>query len=465
MYTNNDIVQYLDGMPEPINFPFAADSPYAKKSTDVEKMSKPADVEGTSNDKRYRTAFLRIWAVNHLKKDNKELGKKAGEVVEYTLDGILSTINDWLKTRDFKFFVVEHKTEKGKIHFHVVLVFPNNSTAAFKTIWNRFPYSHIESCKKVRSCVRYLVHADYPDKPQYPWESIITNDPEKLEEYKNSEKANSDAEVDHIFDEIVAGNIKEYETEKIPHLIYIKRRAQIKNAFERRQQELMGKTTSRNIKVFVLQGAPRVGKSTFCKVWAKDNNKSICFSSESRDPWQDYAGQDVFVFDDFDYTSTNIEDFKKALDPYTNTTMGRRYRNIMFMGDTIFICTNTPITEWFPNADDDSREAIFKRIKYIFDFKKIEYDGDCEGLDLFTYEELTKKETLAGKTYYTVNKAVLTDITKPVLDSRGNFKANQRVAELRPVKDYAIIFDLEKYFDVTDADESDEEFLKRLENM
>ena len=34
--------------------------------------------------------------------------------------------------------------------------------------------------------------------------------------------------------------------------------------------------------------------------YAKKHNMSICFSAASRDPWEGYGGQDIFVLDDFE---------------------------------------------------------------------------------------------------------------------------------------------------------------------
>ena len=58
--------------------------------------------------------------------------------------------------------------------------------------------------------------------------------------------------------------------------------------------------------------------------------------------WQEYAGQDIFVYDDFNYSRNKIEDMLKAFDPHNLTSVSARYKNKLFIGDTIFVCTNTP---------------------------------------------------------------------------------------------------------------------------
>lgn len=85
-------------------------------------------------------------------------------------------------------------------------------------------------------------------------------------------------------------------------------------------------------------------KQSFCKVWAEKHDKSICFSSSGHDYFGEYVGQDIYVFDDFSPNNIKINDFKKAIDPRFNAPVQSRYKNKLFIGDTIFIVTNKPIT-------------------------------------------------------------------------------------------------------------------------
>ena len=59
---------------------------------------------------------------------------------------------------------------------------------------------------------------------------------------------------------------------------------------------------NRDFQVYVLQGPPRIGKSTFCKCWAKKHNMSIGFSSSGKHPFDEYRGQDCFVLNDYNYS-------------------------------------------------------------------------------------------------------------------------------------------------------------------
>ena len=417
-------------------------------------------------NKPMRTAFIRVSATNHITKDNDELGIKAGSVVNYTMENILDIIDEWQKTKKFNYFVIEHNSTEENKHWHIVLSFANNSTCTFNTIKNKFPLGFIDSCKTgVKNCVRYMCHADHPEKVQYPWESIITNAPDKLESYKIPGNNSVDIKVQQTYQAIINGDIKEYEIEKIEPELYIKYRTKIKNAFEYRQQSLQT-NPNRNIEVYVLQGPPRIGKTTFVKVWAMQHNKTVCFSSASRDPWQDYSNQSCFVYDDFDCNSIKIEDFKKALDPHTSTTMSRRYKNVLFTGDTIFICTNTPIIKWFPYDNDSSREAVFKRISYVLDFKT--YDDIIKDpyykppyLDNKVILPYKSSEDANGVAFYTVNKIELLDSWTKVY--KGDKYINTyRDSELVCVDKLLRKFDLNKYVDIHADKKRELDFLKQI---
>lgn len=54
-----------------------------------------------------------------------------------------------------------------KAHYHVILSLPNNSPTNIESIKSRLQLDYVEGVRSVRSAMRYLVHADDPDKFQY----------------------------------------------------------------------------------------------------------------------------------------------------------------------------------------------------------------------------------------------------------------------------------------------------------
>lgn len=315
--------------------------------------------------------------------------------------------------------------------------------------------------------MRYLVHADYPEKKQYDWSEILTNAPGKLESYKIPGKASLDVETKVLIDKIIAGEIKEYEISKIDSNIYIENRKKNQNAFEYRRQILLNDPT-RNVTVIVLQGAARLGKSTFCKVLAEKEKKSVFFSSSGRDFFGEYLGQDIAVLDDFDHENIKINDFKKLIDPHIKGAVASRYRNKLFIGETIFICTNQPITDWFPDAKDCDRDAIFERISTVLHF--MSHEELTSGLPLSVSTDGSDiPEFSEGVTYYTYNKLEREIICEEEYDKFGRLRIGTKKIygkwKLKRDDDLIREFDLKKYIDITTDKTAEEDFKKKLDSI
>ena len=364
--------------------------------------------------KTYRNVIVRLTKVNVLKSDNLKLGLHAGEVYEYTKDSVLEILNNWTETKQIEYFMIEHNVgEENNDHYHLVIRFGKN-VCSFKTLKNRFPYGSIEKCRYgVRACVQYLVHMNNPDKKQYSWDEVVTNAPAKLEEYKQPSKAAMNDKLKTIIDQILSGELKRFEISKIDPEIYIRYKRKIEAAFDYRMHMLMESST-RNIDVIVLQGKPGFGKSSFCKMWADKNGKSIIYSSCSNDIFQDYQGQDIFCMDDPKYDKISIQDMLKIIDPHVMSSAKSRYNNKLFVGDTIFICTNTDILKWYYKEDEDLREAFYRRIKYVMTF-------DAISRDMITYITVNEIQNIQGHRDLIPIKEMKVDL-KPYIEKNSASK-------------------------------------------
>lgn len=381
-------------------------------------------------DTNLRNVTLRISEINIATQDNKKYGIHAGDTVKITKEDIIAILDDWKKTKDIKYYLAEHDADPNNRHCHVVIEFPENSECKFSTLKNKFPYGNIDRCKYgVKNCVQYLIHLNNPEKHQYTWDDVVTNAPAQLELYKIEGKRTKNIKLDYVVKQILRGNIKEFEvTNKIDADLYIKFGNRIKRAFEYMNEESFV-AVNRDVQVYVLQGHPRVGKSTFCKVWANKKGKSIAFSSAGKNAVDEYRGQQVFVFDDYNYSVTPIDDMKKILDPHNNAGVAARFKNKSFKNvDTIFICTNTPICEWYRTESKEDREAFFKRISCVLDF----VDRSSDFVATYTVNEIVEHE-------------------------------NEFVLE--SVDDKKHIFDLKKYFDVTSSEDRKNDFIRDLEML
>ena len=378
-----------------------------------------------------RNFVLRVSATNYIKHDIPELDLKAGDVVEYDKEKIYSMLTEWSETKKFSYYFCEHNEDPENVHFHIVICFKD--ATPFEQVKSKFPIGHIAPCMYgVVNAVLYLLHRRHPLKHQYAPEDIVTNNPNKLEDYLLAKPKSIKVRLKETVEKILSGDIKEFEADKIDYDLYLKKAPELKRAFELKQKLLL-MNPDRELTVIVLQGLGRLGKSFYCKQWAKEHNMSICFSSGSNDPWQDYGGQDVFVYDDFNFEKTKIQDLLKVLDPHNTSTVSARYKNRLFSGSIIFITTNTPFLSFYDNQPNKLRNALYDRVSCVLDFKK---DSECEGV-----------------AYYTKNIVVENDVqeSEPDLESImfGEVPAVFRHCErkLQPIDDKVYKVDLNHYFD------------------
>ena len=70
-----------------------------------EEEAKKKKTEDLSDKKTFRNGFIRVSAENHVTMDNIVLGVRAGDVVRYTKEDIQRILEDWKKTKDFKYFL------------------------------------------------------------------------------------------------------------------------------------------------------------------------------------------------------------------------------------------------------------------------------------------------------------------------------------------------------------------------
>jgi len=328
-----------------------------------------------------RTAFIRVTSEN-----NTENGK-----CMYKEDDILGVLSDWSKSAKLKYWFIKHENDNAdedkRTHFHIVIKF--NSPTAFSVIKNKFPYGQIAPARNIRDCVQYLIHANDPTKRQYNSEDIFSNaktDIPKLLDKKSKRKK----DIDDYIEAISKGDIREFnQFTKIPPEVWVKYRTRIENAFcYYREKTYLDK--NREISTVFIFGASGTGKTTYVKDYCNANKLSLCVSSSSNDPFQDYKGEDVLLLDDLRDRAFEYEDLLKILDCHTRSTSKSRYHNKFFTGKIIFITSTLSIDFWYPVITRESRTQFYRRIKYYWMFY-------LDTIKLFEYNDRAMKYTEAGE--------------------------------------------------------------------
>lgn len=318
-------------------------------------MSKPH----AKKPKSLRTAFIRVYGENKT---------KSSEIIKYSLNDIRNTLEDWLKTTDFNYWLVKHFNDENdddkREHYHFVIKFKNPTP--FTVIKNRFPYGDIETAKDVKNCVQYLVHKNDKSKKQYDRKDVLTNNIEQLNKYLDTPEIN----LKKYLLKIEKGDIREFnQFQEIPFEIWVKHKRVIENAHIYYKQKIF-QNKDRQIQNDFIFGDTGTGKTTFIKDYCKLNNLSLCISSSSNDPFQDYKGEDILLLDDLRDDVFRFHDLLKILDNHTKSTSQSRYNNKFFLGKKIIITTTIPLDSWYSFQDKLSRIQLYRRIQNYYKFSK-----------------------------------------------------------------------------------------------
>ena len=124
------------------------------------------------------------------------------------------------------------------------------------------------------------------------------------------------------------------------------------------RQALLGEgPKTRDVTVHILWGPTGTGKThrvrtAFDKVYAV---------SPGRDPWGRYQGEDVVLFDEFDWSSWPLDRMKEYLDKWP-VALDCRYMDKTARWTKVFIIANTDPRNWYSLSAQSSRDALFRRI-------------------------------------------------------------------------------------------------------
>ncbi len=265
----------------------------------------------------------------------------------------------------------ENSEELVAPHFHIGIKFNDNMPQRIETIanWFSLPKNYFEKIKgKWINYLLYLIHANAPNKYQYPPENVIANFDYKTEIVKAQQRVN----IDNILNSIIDGTIRNIT--EIDGVLYVNYANQIKEAFKYRNQ-LLAKTLDRDVEVIMITGGSGTGKSTLAKKIADEKGLDVYFSGGSKDPLQNYQNEQVVVFDDFRPSTMNFSDFLKAIDPYNNTSINSRYYNKTLDCKLIIITSILPIEDFYHNLQESYSEPILqlkRRIKTYIQMTKTE---------------------------------------------------------------------------------------------
>ena len=105
--------------------------------------------------------------------------------------------------------------------------------------------------------------------------------------------------------------------------------------------------------------------------------------TDYKHPFDTYDGQDVIIFEEF-RSSLKHADMLNYLDGYP-LLLPCRYFNRQACFTKVFIITNVPPEDQYPNIDKESRNAFWRRIQHITEYVNKGFCIDYDGLDAWNH--------------------------------------------------------------------------------
>lgn len=213
------------------------------------------------------------------------------------------------------------------------------------------------------SALRYLIHANHPEKHQYNVDEVIDNfnyseEKDKINTHNNNKKQRKE----EIVNNISKGEWKAldlYNNDNITELEFVEFSADINKALNYRQTFLQLNNKGRDMNVIYIGGCTGSGKTTLAREYAEKKGHSIYVSDGGKNPMDNYMGQDCIILDDFRPDVMGFSDLLKLLDNHTSSMVNARYYN-KFMGECklLIITTIDDLPDFFKKKQDTKGEPI-----------------------------------------------------------------------------------------------------------
>lgn len=251
----------------------------------------------------------------------------------------------------------DHKAGQLKAaHIHLLLRFNQPQHIPNIAKWFGIPENFVQKIHgKWEDACAYQIHANAPDKYQYPPEAVICN----FDFQRILEKKDAKTELDKILQRILDGEIREYNrTQEIDNFLLVHCAYKIEQAFKVRQERLEVTQQERNMMCIFITGKSGVGKTTLAKQIAKSHGYSYFVSSGSNDIMDGYRQQDCLILDDIRPSCLGLSDLLKMLDPHTASSVKSRYKNKYLNCQLVILTSVLDLNTFYKNVFTEQEEPI-----------------------------------------------------------------------------------------------------------
>lgn len=233
-----------------------------------------------------------------------------------------------------------------KPHIHLMMKFYPQQQIPYIAKWFGIPVNFLEKikCRRFEDAVAYLMHLNAQDKHAYDVSEVHSN----YDVMKELEKKKDKVKLDELLQQIIDGEIREYErTLIINNVLYAKHKTKIDNAFKIRleKEEVLNK--DRQMEVIYIWGESQTGKSSLAKEIARKKGFSFYETGGSVDLMNSYRQEDVILLQELRPDTIKLPDLLKLLDNHAASSFNSRYRNKPINAKMIIITTPVDIDTFY----------------------------------------------------------------------------------------------------------------------
>jgi RNA helicase./Putative viral replication protein. len=268
---------------------------------------------------------------------------------------------EYLKSLDdLKYFIFQREKgeEKGTEHYQVYIEFTQGKR--FDYMKKRFPKAHIEVRQKSKkACRAYCSKKETRIGEVYEYGEFVEvgERSDITDMYSMIGRGASDMEIMQAYPSQYFHFYKNVE--------YIREKLMERDFKVKRRTDL---------EVTYIYGKTSVGKTSFVRDKYGDANvyNMIGYGEgHQRERFDGYCGQDVIIFDEF-HSSIKINYMLQYIDIYP-VDLPARFHDKTACYTKVFIISNIPIAEQYPNIRKSSRDtwdAFLRKIKYVYNFNE-----------------------------------------------------------------------------------------------
>lgn len=248
------------------------------------------------------------------------------------------------------------------------------------------------------NALAYLIHAKDKDKYQYPiddvetfetldYESFINQNRDDFEKYAATKKREkSDESLDLILSKVYRGELTYFDIMKDDNLYYLMANNRQKflegfDIFGERESVLRLESLQKgeyDLTVLYIQGKPGIGKSTLARDIAlevqgaldKLGLKGSSYSASSKNPFDNYSGEEILILDDLREDSLSATDWLKLFDPVNSARMSARYRNKLVVPRLVIMSAYMSPKQFFGKIETEDINQYLRRVNYSSEIAK-----------------------------------------------------------------------------------------------